>query len=327
MNDHFLICGWGPIAQRHARNLRMLCPSCRVTVLRRSGAALEDGFSWARRANSLEEALAESPSAAIVATPATQRLVLVQELSRRHIPILLEKPLAANLEDGLQMRAAIGDGTVLLGYNLRFHAPLRMVQESLYRGEIGRPLYVRAEVGQYLPDWRPGRDYTTAASARADMGGGALLELSHEIDLTLWLLGAPQSVQAWTGRLGQLHVDVEDTAEITARFPQGALASIHLDFLQRVARRQLAVVGEAGTLLWDLHSDQARRMRPNGDAETLTDGRALDRNEMYLAELRHFLACVEGTKQPLIGVDDGLRVLRVIDAVRRASASGQTVNL
>src|SRR6185369_10238367 len=129
---------------------------------------------------------------------------------------------------------------VLIGYTLRYHPGFLAFTEAFTSGKIGRALSLRAEVGQYLPDWRPGADYRQSVTAQRGLGGGALLELSHEIDLARALLGMPQSVQAYFDRLGDLDIDVEDTVELMMRHQTGkhshAVASIHLDLLQRPAR-------------------------------------------------------------------------------------------
>ena len=327
MTGRLLIAGWGPIAQRHARNFIALQPQGSVTVVRAQAEPPGEAFPWAHRARSWEDALAGKPDVAVLASPATKRVACLCDLVDRGIPTLVEKPLAATLAEGVALDALRPRAPVLLGYNLRFHAALRSLREAVTDGRIGAPRYLRAEVGQYLPDWRPGRDYRTSASARAELGGGALRELSHEIDLALWLLGEPIEVLAWVGQLGRLGLDVEDTGELTIRFRNGALASVHLDFLQRVPRRRLSVAGDEATVDWDLGSERTWLWSPGREAETLADTRGADRNEMYLAEMSHFLECAAGKASPAVGIADGVRVLRVIEAARRSHEEGRRIAL
>ena len=61
---------------------------------------------------------------------------------------------------------------------------------------VGKILSVRCEVGQFLPSWRPNIDYRESVSARKALGGGALLELSHEIDYLMWIFGDIDWVKA-----------------------------------------------------------------------------------------------------------------------------------
>lgn len=327
MAEAFLIVGWGGIAQRHARNLRRLRPDARITVLRRQPGPMDPTFAVERVTTSWEEALMDRPAAAVVASPASLHGEAVERLAGVGVPLLLEKPMAATLADGAAIVSAAAGLATVLGYNLRFHRPVRLLCDAIHRGVIGKPLYLRAEVGQYLPDWRSGRDYRASASARSELGGGALLELSHEIDLALWLLGEVAAVHAWTGRLGALEIDVEDTAEIILNFTSGALGSVHLDFLQRAPRRGCLIVGELGSISWDAASQRVVFEGPGGVQDELQPAGDEDRNAMYLEEMRHFLACVAGSEKPAIDPADGLRVLRIVEAARTSSAGGKVVIL
>ena len=64
-------------------------------------------------------------------------------------------------------------------------------KQLLDDGVIGRPLSARFFVGEYLPDFHPDEDYRKGYSARADLGGGVMLTLIHDIDLATWFFGSP----------------------------------------------------------------------------------------------------------------------------------------
>ncbi len=61
---------------------------------------------------------------------------------------------------------------------------------------IGQTLYTSVECGSYLPDWRPGNNYKKSVSAKKDLGGGVLLELSHELDYIRWIFGEIKNIYA-----------------------------------------------------------------------------------------------------------------------------------
>ena len=77
---------------------------------------------------------------------------------------------------------------------------------------------LRCEIGQYLPLWRPGSDYRLGVSANRALGGGVLLELSHELDYLRWIFGDVDWVQASLERQSALEIDVEDTAHLLLSF-------------------------------------------------------------------------------------------------------------
>jgi predicted dehydrogenase len=267
-----------------------------------------------------------APDAAIIAGPASTHLDVALQLVKRGISILVEKPLSHNIDriSDLQAAADAAQAAVMVGYNLRFDASLVAVRDAVLSGAIGHVRWARAEVGQYLPDWRPGSDYRQGVSAQKALGGGALLELSHEIDFIYWMFGRPDRVIACGGTVSDLKIDVEDCVDLILEYRSPhAMVTIHLDFLQRTASRTAKFVGSDGTIIWDgidqtvtmIGSDGARKEVYVPDANA-------DRNTMYLNELRSFLEAVEGRGAVAIGLDQGRDVMAIIDAAQRSLISG-----
>jgi predicted dehydrogenase len=155
-----------------------------------------------------------------------------------------------------------------------------------------------------------------------------LLELSHEIDYVRWLIGEVREVSARVGHLSDLETDVEDLAEIILEFESGAIGSIHLDMVQRTPVRTCRLIGSEGTLLWDGIANHSSWY--SSDSRSWTDlchAGTLDRNEMYIAELRHFLECVRGLATPTVSGEDGRRVLQIALAARRSSIDRRAVTV
>ena len=331
MTENYLIASLGSIGRRHLTNLRALRPDARIAVWRSQagpGAAVPVGADLV--CHTAAEAIAFAPRAAIVASPASLHLAQLDMLTAAGVPVLVEKPLADTLAgvEALVDRLAVRRTAVAVGYNMRLLASLQQVRTLLAEGAIGEVLSVRAEVGQYLPDWRPGQPYAQGVSAQRALGGGALLELSHEIDYLLWLLGMPQAVSAQGGRLSALNLDVEDTVELCLAYSAPRrLVSVHLDFLQRAAHRSCRFIGSEGTLVWQALDDRVELYRAATGAWTHQDFTRLDRNQVYVDELKEFLALIDGGLCRLTTAREGLNVLRVIEAARQSMAEGRTVEI
>jgi predicted dehydrogenase len=333
MTTGALLVGLGSIGRRHLGLVRELLPDADISVLRHSPNAPTDE-QCSRLADRVvchfEEAVAHAPAFAIIATPAPFHVETALRLADRGVHLLLEKPLSDRL-DGVQELLDVcrrRQLVLMVAYVLRHHRSVQALRSAIQSGRIGRVLGMRADAGQYLPEWRPGRDYRETPSARKQLGGGALLELSHEIDYARWLLGEVTSVQATLARLGDLDLDVEDWAELTLRFAGGAVGSIHLDMLQRSPTRTCRVLGTEGTLAWDSQDPQVRLYSAGSGQWTDLDLPApVERNAMYRAQLQHFLACVAGRASPCASGEDGKRVLEVVLAARESAALGKTVEL
>jgi len=323
-----LVVGLGSIGRRHLGNIRTVEPDAEITVVRhaRSDAPPPEGAD--RVVYTIEDAIALGPDVAFVCGPTSKHVQQAVALADAGAHLFVEKPLAADVAgaEAIVDAAARSGVSLIVGYNLRFLPSLQVLKRELESGSIGRPTSARAEVGQYLPDWRPGVDYRESNSARAELGGGIELELSHEIDYVGWLLGDAASVTAVLSKTSDLEIEGDDTAEIVSSMRSGALASIHLDMTQRATTRTCRIAGTAGTLLWDGIAGRVTRYLPDGGWTTLHDGDG-DRNQMYVREAEHVFACARGTAAPVVGGGDGLRTVRIAAAARASSDEGRRINL
>lgn len=326
-----VVVGSGSIGRRHLTNLRRLCPASRIAVLCRPESAVETLYSAGADTiiTTMDEALALAPSVAIVANPAPFHVPVAQAFADAGCHLLVEKPLADRLDgvDRLITTCKSGGLVLMVGYCLRFYPSLQKMVGLVSEGAIGRVLHIASEIGQYLPDWRPDADYREGVTARASLGGGAVFELSHEIDIALWLGGQVDEVIATLGRLGDLEIDTEDSADLMLGFASGARATIHLDLLQRVPCRRTRVIGSLGTLEWDGMADSLRLGRPGSGWRLLPTPQLKQRNDLYQSELEHFMACIDGRTEPLTDALAARQTLTVALAARESAAMGRAIRL
>jgi predicted dehydrogenase len=316
-----LVIGAGSIGLRHLRNLRQLGVSrlaaCDVSPERLANLRVELGVetfensSWALKTF--------APDAVFVCTPPVYHIANALDAVRVDAHVFIEKPVSVRPQgiDALVEEAGSRDRIVQVGYNLRFHPGLIRIKQMIEDQSLGRILWVDAEFGQYLPDWRPGTDYRRAYTARSELGGGILLDLSHEIDYLMWLCGAIEDVTCLSGRLSDLQVDVEDTAKMLVRFENGTIGHIHLDFVQHGYTRRCKVVGSEGTVELDLASGTMRFTRP-GKADT-TSELDYEIQHSYVDEVRHFLELVSRGERDLTSLTSSQSTLEVVMAAYRSA--------
>ena len=326
-----VIVGLGSIGSRHLANLKTIETVSHIIVCHQRSKELHptDTLSDAT-VYRLEDALKAKPDIALITGPASLRIEAALSFARQGVHLFVEKPLATDLLGVNELLETCHRRNLVLmvGYNLRFYQPLQIMRQALIEGRIGRPLIINAEVGQYLPEWRPGHDYRQSVSAQRDLGGGAVLEVSHELDYARWLLGEVETVSAQIAHVSDLEIDVEDVADIILRFRSGAQGSIHLDMIRRPATRNCRVYGTKGTLIWDgiTHQTQLFSSETNSWID-LHPATSIDRNDMYLAELRHFIECVRNNRSPLVGGEDGRRALQIALAAKHSSSEGRVIEL
>jgi len=326
----FLIAGFGSIGRRHFRNLKSLGE--KDILFYRTGhsqlAAEElEGFVVE---NDLAAALAHKPDAVIVANPTALHLNVAIPAAQAGCHLLLEKPLSHSMDRVDQLETAVhaSSSRVLMGFQYRFHPGLQKTAELLASGELGKPLSACSHWGEYLPDWHPWEDYRHGYSARGELGGGVVLTLSHPFDYLRWLLGEVDSVWGSTARSGQLDIEVEDQAEIGLAFANGPLGSLHLDYLQRPGAHWLEVQCADGVINLDFISGLLKILHAAGGAEQeFPVPVGFERNDLFLAQMRHFIDLVSGRAAPLCTLSDGRKALKLALAAHTSAAEGRKVTL
>jgi predicted dehydrogenase len=289
-----LVVGAGSIGRRHIANLRKLGVQ-KLAAADPDASRLQlvaDEFSI-EKFGDLDEALRVfKPDAVFVCTPPVFHIEQALSALQSGADVFIEKPLSYRLDGVAALRSEAHKlgRVVQVGYNLHFNPGMRTLKRLVEEGVAGRILWARAEVAQYLPDWRPWQDYRQSYTARRDLGGGIILDASHEIDYMLWLLGPPRELTCMAGQVSGLDVNVEDCATILLRLRSGAQADIHMDFAQRTASRSCVVAGDRARLEWEHAQNQVRIIRPESAVEVIEYD--FESNHMYIAEVEDFFSCV-----------------------------------
>lgn len=319
-----LVVGLGSIGRRHARLVAASAPGIAVAALRHREAAAPEGTALAHCATSLDEALAWRPDAAIIASPAPHHVAVATALAEAGVHLLVEKPIADRTDGVAALLSTARERGVVLatGYNLRFLPSLRRFRALLAQGIVGRVHAVRAEAGQHLASWRPGTDWRQGVSASGALGGGVLLELSHELDYLRWCFGEVVAVRATLARTAFPDLDVEDTAHLVLQFRDGTpapLASVTLDFTRHDPVRRCTALGSDGTLEWDGIAGTVRHRAPGATAWTTCHSAPVPRDHTYTLQWAHFVRCIRDGRTPRVTGEDGLAALRIVEAARIAA--------
>jgi predicted dehydrogenase len=314
-----LVVGCGSIGRRHASNLRALgvtaLAACDPDPQRREH--FETEWRVPTFADVETGMTGFIPNVVFVCSPPVFHVAQALQAVAVGAHVFIEKPLSdrsAGVGELIQQTKSAGR-VVQVGYNLRFHPGLRKLKALLEEGAIGRVLWARLEAAQYLPDWRPWQDYTQSYTARRQLGGGILLDGSHEIDYALWFFGEPSEVLCLSGKVSRLSVDVEDCATVLLRFASGAQADIHLDFVQRCYARSCKIVGEMGTLQWDF-TQRTVEMYTAESREWRAFPYEFSPNDMYIEEVKDFFSCIAEGKAPRVGLEQAEAVLKVVEAAK-----------
>lgn len=327
---HVLVVGSGSVGRRHARNLAAL--GCAISCAdprtdRRDELAKETPVRGAHE--DIAAALqADRFDGIVIASPTAFHVDQSVAALSAGLPVLLEKPVSPALGEALRLQRAVSDSgqRLLLGYTWRWWPPLRRVRQRLAEGAIGRLLHVQFTMAAHLADWHPWEPYQDFFMSSRALGGGALLDESHWIDLMVWLLGQPEWVWGDVGRISDLDIETDDNVDVLAGYASGTRVSLHLDLYGRPHEKSIRFVGEGGTILWTAAPNRVRigrGMDPDWVDETFT----CERNDMFVDVAREFLEVMAGAPPRTCTIADGVAVMRLIEAVRLSSDSGRRVRV
>jgi predicted dehydrogenase/RimJ/RimL family protein N-acetyltransferase len=270
----------------------------------------------------------KAADAAIVASPSNEHVADVRTAIELGVPVLAEKPLALDAAHAAELDYLAQERGVMLSVamSMREHAGVQALAKLLAEEAVGDILRASAWCGSWLPGWRPLSDYRSAYSARADLGGGVLLDVAvHELDYLLWLVGPARSVSALVRQVSDLETDVEDVALIVIELASGGVAEVAVDYFDRSYTRGCRIVGSDGTLHWSW--EEARLTRRDASGGSSRRAVPSDVAPAYRRQLERFLDAVEERSPPPVPAGQARQVLAVLDAARASSRDGRRVTL
>lgn len=325
MLNRILIVGYGSIGERHLRIARKYLPSADIRVLTQRYS--DDILKYANgHFKEVQDACNFSPQASIIANPAPFHIKIATSLVIVGSHILVEKPLAERVSecDHLLSVAENHNKVVQIGYNLRFDDSLVEFRRLVKSRVMGSIYCVSCEAGQYLPSWRPERDYRNTVSANREMGGGVLLELSHEIDYLRWIFGEIDWVSGYIDKQSVLEVDVEDIAHLMLRFRKDGcgyqtVGKLSLDFIRQDKVRVCTAICEKGSLRWDGITKRVEQWDLDRELWTIFFQSMQKRDDTYRLQFIDFLNCIQNKTAPKISGQDGVEVLKIVEAIRESS--------
>lgn len=299
-----IVIGYGSIGQRHARLLQSMNIETAV-VSRRE-------VSFPQRYFDISEAISSHvPDYIVISNKTGDHYTTLLNVLKSGFQgnILIEKPLFPQLVELPEIDLMC----IYVAYNLRFHPLLQQLKNAL-SGE--RIISASIYTGQYLPTWRPDIDYRTSYSASAEDGGGVIRDLSHELDIAAFLFGQWTRLSAIGGKYSSLEITSDDSFSVLAEMSRCPQVQIQVNYLDRIGRREILVNTDLHTFKIDFI---------NGTFQADKEIIHLDshRDDTYLKQ-HH--AIIEGMSSDLCKYEDGLNVVRMIEAIERSSSQKEWVS-
>lgn len=291
------IIGFGSIGARHAEILKKMGLSVSVVSSRN-----DVPHPVYKNIDLLFDA--DIPDYIIISNATEYHYSTYQELNRLRFKglLLIEKPVFGEYDSAEKYCPTF------VAYQLRFHPVL----QEMYRiCENQQFIACNIYSGSYLPAWRPGQDYKMVTSSSGS-DGGVLRELSHEWDYLFWLGGRWESVSAITGHYSTLEIQRDDVTGVLIQTKRCPLATVQLNYLDRIGRREIIMILEKTTVHADLIKNT---LLVNGKKKIYS----VDRNDTFRAMHE---AILEGNHEQVCSLKEGLEILKFVNSAEHSSRTG-----
>jgi len=259
--------------------------------------------------------------------------------------VLCEKPMAMNAEEARAMKeAAEKNGKLLMiGFVRRFGNDCDILMDLISNDQFGEIYYAKAT---YLRrNGNPGGWF----GDKARSGGGPLIDLGvHVIDLSRYLLGRPKPVSVYGATFRKLGnrpdvkggkaylsarandttvCDVEDLATALIRFDNGAVVSVEASFSLNIKKDvgSIELFGTKAGAKIDPELEMYSEMNGYMTNVTLTNPTALSFDGLFAREIDHYVDCVRLGLPCRSPAEDGITLMKILDAIYESAATGHEV--
>lgn len=321
----FAVIGCGSIGRRHIRNLIELgheVIAWNRGHLRRNEIKKMYNISVY---DNLNEMLAiDDVVAVLVCSPNSFHLEHANLALDYGKHLFVEKPLANDLDGvwDLKDKAEFKNLITHVGCNMRYHFGPKSIKEYLDGGEIGKPLWASLWGGMHLPDWHPEEDHREMYSAKKELGGGAVLDFIHELDLSNWLFGTPVTLTSMITNSQSLAIETEDIVDVILNYKSGLQVNIHLDYLQRPFQRGIRIVGDKGWINWDINLKHVEIFDHNTSKSHLIGApKEWQHNDMYITQMKYFINCIAEGVHSNSCLTSGINALDIAVRIKESSKS------
>jgi len=301
-------CGW--IGEEHAKAYKQLQDQGRVEFYTcdidpDKAKLFADRYGAKSFFTNYEDVLNSSIEVVDICLPHNQHADATVLAAKAGKHILLEKPLATNLEEANRIYEVIKTSGInfMVAENWRFIPSIRIAKEFLDRQEIGEPILIQGNSIQYFvpPGWRRNIAIT---------GGGVLIDRGiHLVDMLYYLGGEVKSVYALANHRSILEMEGEDTVVVVLNFENGTIGNLIVTWGAKNPLTQplFVVYGTEGTIWED--SNEVYILKKE-DKKKIYQARGEDNS--ILEEISHFIDCIVNNREPLVTYEIARKDLEII---------------
>ncbi len=298
--------GYGSIAERHIQNLKLILDKRKVQNsidLIRHGARPKIDIKFINIDTIYydDEVVPNDFDVIFVTNPTNLHFETIKKYINFTKHMFVEKPIFDHLNYEIESVKISPEQSIYVACPLRFTEIIKYVKTNIKLEEL---LSLRAISSSYLPDWRPEKNYRNIYSSKK-RGGGVTLDLIHEWDYIIYLLGKPKSVISIKRKVSDLEIESDDLSIYIGTYDKFNV-EIHLDYFGRYPIREFQLILKNETIIGDFINNRIRFLN-SGNVIEFKDSK----NDMYLAEIEYFLDVVSKRENNFNGIKSSIETLKV----------------
>ena len=298
MKTSVVIFNFGSIGERHSKILRNIFQIKDINIFTKRKIR---NF---KTVNNLSTIKSLNPKYFIIASPTSKHYKYLKfiENNFKNKIILVEKPLFDKFK-----KLNIKKNKVFVGYNLRFSPILEFIKKKISKKKI---IDIKVICNSFLPNWRPNINYKNTSSAKKSLGGGVVLELSHELDYIRWIFGDPKIKFVETGKFSNLNIDTEDLLKLYGKIGNANL-SLDINYYSRINKRTISIDGLDFSLFADFLKNKIEIQTANKKFIKTFPNK---KNYTYISQHKEFL---KGKAKKICSYKFALETMKIIDKIKR----------
>ncbi len=279
-----LICGAGSIGTRHAKNLIALKHDV-AFYTKREKSPIKNTLCFKK----LTDAFAKfKPEITYITNVTSLHIKTALYAAKKNSAIFIEKPLANKKTNVKKLINIIKKKKIInmVGYMMRFHPAITIIKKMIIKKELGKIFHFYSEWGEYLPNWHKNENYKKSYAAKKNLGGGAALTLSHDLDLVFYLFRGIKNATISKTNIG-LNINAETSANLFIEFKNKISGLVHLDYLQKKKSRYLKIIGTKKIV--EFFYDKNYIKIYNYKKNVYKKFKKFKRNDMFVLQTKYFL--------------------------------------
>lgn len=301
---NIVFVGLGSIGQRHLQNIQKIYENKNINFysLKRSSnkKVIKNGkvlsksdiinYYKIKLIYDVKEITSIRPDIIIISNPSSLHLDTTLKLLKYSNNFFIEKPLGDDRKKITHLLKISQEKRkyIFIGLQTRFHPMIKFLKKIIETKLHGEIITSKLEFLTYLPNHHKYEDYRNSYAANKKLGGSAIANLVHEVDLINYLFGHPNKILSFDKKTNILESDIKDYFSSKLIYKNKFDINLALSMSEINEKRSVLIKFQKKTIICDLNKNKLT-IYDNKTGKKIIKNFKLKRNDLFLDEMKYFL--------------------------------------